>query len=283
MRRWAVVLVLATAAVLGGGSGVAVARCRFSVCGTPDGTVTHLGDSDVRNLPGAPAGGPTSGDRYEYHFEIACAGAAAGASCRGALLACIGIGPGPLHDVARRVVHDDGRAEAWVRVGDTCFPPASAAPQLTYAMILEAFHLTPWAKGSISTQPKGDVTLVGLKTYFRVSWSSDGFEPGEVDAVDPARMLGHRVDIRPRVVGVVYRFGDGASEGPTTDLGGIYPTGRVTHSYSKAGVYPTHVEVIWSADFRVDGGAWTPIPQEVTVTGPDTPVTVKTARAVLVG
>lgn len=39
----------------------------------------------------------------------------------------------------------------------------------------------------------------------------------------------------------------------------------------------------WSADFRVDGGAWTPIPETVTVPGPDTVVTVKRARAVLVG
>ena len=41
------------------------------------------------------------------------------------------------------------------------------------------------------------MTLVGLKTFYRVNWSSQGYEPGEVEAIDPARMLGRRVEIRP--------------------------------------------------------------------------------------
>ncbi len=244
------------------------------------GAGSHLTDAETQQTVAVRP--PASSDRYEYRFEIACAGADAGASCRGAILACVGTGPGPLHDIFRRLIHANGQTEAWVRVGDTCFPPASAAPQLTYAMLLEAFHLTPWATASISTQPKGDVTLTGLRTFFLTSWSSGGFEPGEIDAVDPARMLGHRVDIRPRLVGLIYRFGDGTSEGPTTDVGGVYPTGRITHVYPKAGVYQTHLDVTWSADFRVDGGEWAPIPETVSVTGPTTTVTVKTARAVLV-
>ena len=34
-------------------------------------------------------------------------------------------------------------------------------------------------------QPVGDVTLVGLKTFYRVNWSSQGYEPGEVEVIDP--------------------------------------------------------------------------------------------------
>lgn len=69
----------------------------------------------------------------------------------------------------------------------------------------------------------------------------------------------------------------------------MWPDGGITHVYEHTGGYASHVEVTWSADFRVDGGAWTPIPETVTVPGPDTVVTVvtvvtvKRARAVLLG
>jgi len=149
-------------------------------------------------------------------------------------------------------------------------------------MIQQAFHLTPWATATISTQPKGDVTLVGLSTYYKITWSPSGYEPGEIDSVDAARMLGHHVDIRPKVAAVIYRFGDGTGFGPTPDLGGVWPTGNITHAYPTAGAYPAHVEVTWTADFRIDSGPWTPIPDTVSVTGPDTTIGVKTARSVLV-
>lgn len=247
------------------------------------GTEVRMSESAVRGLPGSPGSGSGVGDRFEYRFEVRCSGAGVGASCVGAMMACAGDpGGGPLHDVFRRMVHVDGSVSGWSLVGETCFPPVGATPRLTYAMILDAFHVTPWASALVRTQPEGDVTLVGLATFVRVLWSGSGFEPGEVEVVDPARMLGHRVEIRPRLVGVVYRFGDGSGFGPTPDLGGTWPSGRITHAYGKAGVYAVHVEVTWSADFRVDGGGWEAIPESVTVTGPDTVVTVKSARAVLV-
>ena len=56
-------------------------------------------------------------------------------------------------------------------------------PPLTMAMIQDAFNHTPWAKPQISTQPQGDVTLVGLDTFYKVNWTAEeGFQPGEVDA-----------------------------------------------------------------------------------------------------
>lgn len=277
LASWLVVLGLFVV-----GIGEAKARCTFGVCEVSgDGPVVRASEERVASIQASkPAG--SAGERFEFRFEVHCDGADAGASCRGAMLACIGDGPGPLHDIFRRTVDARGVPSPWARVGDTCFPPATAGPQLTYAMIRDAFHLTPWAKAVITTQPKGDVTLVGLKTYFKVNWSTDGYEPGEIDSIDPARMLGHRVDIRPKIVGVTYRFGDGTGFGPTPDLGGVYPTGGIVHTYSTKGVYATHVEVVWTADFRVDGGPWTAIPETVTITGPDTPVTVKIAKAVLV-
>ena len=150
------------------------------------------------------------------------------------------------------------------------------------AMIQEAFNLTPWAKPQISTQPKGNVTLVGLDTYYRVNWTVEGFQPQEVDAIDPARMNGFHVDVRVKLDHFQYVFGDGDLFGPTTSEGGVYPTGEITHPYLKAGAYPARVNTTFAGEFRIDGGGWAPIPNTVTVPGPATVVTVRTAAAQLV-
>jgi hypothetical protein len=149
-------------------------------------------------------------------------------------------------------------------------------------MITEAFHETAWAKGTISTQPKGDMTLVNLKTFYRVDWSTNGYQPGEIDAVDPATMFGYRVEIRPKLESFVYHFGDGSSEGPTSSPGGVYPDGDIVHTYARPGQFTSRVDVTFGAEFRINGGAWIRIPDTVTVPQPGTIVTVKEAKAALV-
>ncbi len=138
---------------------------------------------------------------------------------------------------------------------------------------------TPWAKTQVTTQPAGNVTLIGLDTYYQVNWSTAGYQPGEVDTVD---LLGYAVQIRPKLDHFTYVFGDGETFGPTTYLGGVYPTGTITHRYLTAGVNSSRVDTTFGADFRIDGGAWAPIPDTVTVPGPATAVTVRTATARLV-
>ncbi len=257
-----------------------------------DGATARITEREAANLPLAPsspanvasAGGPQA--RFEYRFASACeraAGTMGDSNCAWALLACpLGGGPGPLTDIFRRTVVGATPTTGWTQVGSTCYPPSTARPAVTMSMIVEAFHVTKWATPQVATQPEGNITLVGLKTFYRIGWSTTGFEPGEVDVIDPAGMLGHRVEIRPRVASVTYVFGDGQSSPPTTSMGGTYPKGDVVHAYSKAGRYAARVDVTWTADFRVDGGAWSPIPGEVVVPGPSTEVTVKTAKAVLV-
>jgi hypothetical protein len=166
----------------------------------------------------------------------------------------------------------------------TCYPDAVAAarPTVTLAMIRDAFNRTPWAKPEISTQPAGNVTLVGLDTFYKVNWSAEGYQPGEVDAIDPARMNGYRVDIRVKLVNFMWQFGDGQTFGPTTSEGGVYPSGNITHQYLKAGSYPASVTTTFGGEFRIDGGDWAPIPDTVSVPGPATTVTVRTAQAELV-
>lgn len=169
----------------------------------------------------------------------------------------------------------------WQAIGVTCWADVApgAAPRPTMAMIINAFKNTPWAKSQITTQPVGNRTLVGLDTYYQVNWSAQGYQPGEVNTVN---LLGYQVDIRPRLDHFTYVFGDGQTFGPTTEAGGVYPKGTITHQYLKAGTYTSRVDTTFGADFRVNGGDWTPIPDTVTVPGPGTAIEVHTAENRLV-
>jgi hypothetical protein len=254
-----------------------------------EGTVARVTEEETAQLAqGKDLHGQVVTTPMEYRVELACPVLNApqtDAACQRAVAGCQvngqQIGSGFLYDIFAR---PRGSAQAWANVGSTCFAAQvpGAAPTVTLAMLRDAMHNTPWATASISTQPVGDVTLVGLKTFYRVKWSSQGYEPGEVEAIDPARMLGRRVEIRPKVDHFTYVFGDGTTFGPTLSPGGVYPNGDITHAYPKTGSYAVRVDTTFTADFRVDGGPWSAIPETATVTGPVTTVTVKAARAVLV-
>ncbi|HET7396908.1 MAG TPA: hypothetical protein VFJ94_00160 [Intrasporangium sp.] len=166
-------------------------------------------------------------------------------------------------------------------MGLTCASDVApgARPTVTLADITAAFMRTPWAKPTISTQPAGNVTLVNLPTYYQVTWTRDGFQP---DEVDQATLVGVRVHLRPKLLGFTYTFGDGATTGPTTSTGGVYPDGDITHVYRAPGAFAVRVNTTFGADYSLDGRTWEPIPDTVTVPGPTTIVTVREARAVLV-
>ena len=189
-------------------------------------------------------------------------------------------GEGPLVEIFRRQMTSDGKPDpdqtgtftingipGWEYFGRTCVgdevPGAARLPSI--AMIREAFHKTPWATASLGFQPAKNRTLVNLTNYYAAHWSTQGFGPGEVDAVDPALMFGHRVDIRPKLVGFVYHYGDGKQSERTTSTGGTYPDGDIRHVYTRTGVFQAHLTVTWSADFRIDGGAWLDIDDTVSV------------------
>ncbi len=169
----------------------------------------------------------------------------------------------------------------WVRVGQSCNTPAAAVaaanprPVLTLGAIQSAFRRIAFAKPTVHVQPEGDVTLVNLPTFYEVRWLPAGFEPAEVASV---RLLGRGVRIRPLSRSVVYQFGDGARLGPTDDLGGPYPDGRVRHTYARSAVAQVAVTATYGGEFSVDGGAWQEVGETVDVPGPSVPVRVKTAR-----
>lgn len=263
-----------------------------------DGIFSRMTRKQLQNLPATSSGNPpvigvdpTTIVFYEYDSTTACTMSLPGlptadVSCGRAISACDNPadGRGPLMRIWRQGTRQGQVVEPWRMIGMTCHADVApnARPMVTMAMIQEAFNTTPWATARTEVEPVGNVTLVGLDTFYRVEWSAEGFQPGEVNAIDPARMLGYQVDVRPRLVGLTYRFGDGSEFGPTPSLGGRYPDGPIRHQYPTTGTYPVSVAVTWGGDFRIDGGEWTPIPNNVTVAGPATPLEVKAARAVLV-
>ena len=210
--------------------------------------------------------------------------------CAEAARACAGNtaeqGLGPSVRLFRRTIDAAGIATGpWQLYGTTCFPedaPGPARPALTMAMVLAAFHDTAFAKASVEVQPRGNVTLVTLPTYFETRWPQAGFAPGEVDQVDPARMAGFAVEIKPLAKTITYVYGDGSTSGPTTSLGGPYPTGDITKAYAKAGTFAVRADVTYGGQFRVNGGEWIDIPGTVTIAGTSEDVQVRTAKARLV-
>jgi hypothetical protein len=150
------------------------------------------------------------------------------------------------------------------------------------AMVLAAFHDTAFAKPELGVQPQGNVTLVRLPTYFQARWPQTGYAPGEVDQVDPARMAGFAVEIRPVAKTITYVYGDGSTSGPTSSLGGPYPQGDITKTYSRAGTFAVRADVVYGGQFRVNRGPWIDIPGTVTIRGASQTLQVRTAKARLV-
>ncbi|MDU0314394.1 hypothetical protein RKE38_11905 [Phycicoccus sp. M110.8] len=232
---------------------------------------------------------------FEYASVVNCPGNRPDSTtrndfCDAAALACQGNTPeeglGPSVRMWRREVGGDGTPRgAWEDLGFTCFPeeaPNPVRPALTMQMVLAAFHDTAFARPELTIQPKGNVTLVTLPTYFQVAWPEAGFQPGEIDHPSPARMAGFQVEIRPTLRSVTYVYGDGTTSGPTQSLGGPYPTGDITRAYDKAGRLQVRADITYGGQFRVGGGAWVDIPAEVVVRGTPEPLEVRTAKARLV-
>ncbi|MFQ6170448.1 hypothetical protein ACK8HX_02480 [Oryzobacter sp. R7] len=196
-----------------------------------------------------------------------------------------GGGDGPAVRIFRREVSSSGSPltgapGSWTPVHLTCFPEAvpGAGRVLSMAMIRHAFRETDFTRPTVNIQPEGDVTLVNLPTYFEVRFPEAGFGPDEVDTPDPSLLLGHTVEIRPRLKSVTYHLGE-QTVGPTTSLGGPHPTGDITATYTRPGTRQVRVDVVYTGQFRVGGSGWIDIPGEVDLTGAPVTLTVREARS----
>ncbi len=200
-----------------------------------------------------------------------------------------GGGPGPAVVIWRREVNPDGTPVGgstgdWRAVDITCFPELvpGAGNVLTMAMIQRAFHDTDFSIPTVNIQPEGDVTLVNLPTYFEVEIPEAGFGPDEVDTPDPATLLGHRIEVRPRLKSVTYHLGE-RTIGPTTDLGGPYPDGSIVQTYTHPGTVQVRVDIVYTGQFRVSGSDWFDIPGQVDLQGTPVSLDVREATARLYG
>ncbi|WP_341927451.1 hypothetical protein [Nocardioides psychrotolerans] len=122
-------------------------------------------------------------------------------------------------------------------------------------------------------QPPNGRTLVNFATNFHTD--TDTF-------TRTITLLGHQVDLRITPATYDWRFGDGHTTSTTTP-GAAYPDLQVTHDYVTAGTVTPAVDTTYTADFRVNGGAWRPVPGTVTIPGATVPLEVVEATPTLVG
>ena len=95
-------------------------------------------------------------------------------------------------------------------------------------------------------------------------------------------ILGNTVRIKPVLKSNTYVFGDGASEGPTSSLGGTWPDGDVQHTYRKRGTVTTRITTVYGGQFSVNGGEFQDLPGTATLTGPAQQLQVVEAKTRLV-
>lgn len=264
----------------------------FSDAGIGDGIFTGYSRQEAQNLADVWPPGATierSNSWYDYVAVIDCIPPNSPSQprleiCGPAVTYCQEYVPesfGPRSVIYRRTSGPGGPVSDWVPLGPTCFtdsvPARSGQPavELTEAMIVEQFHRTDFALPQIVVQPPDGTTLVNLPVYFELSWPDAGFEPAEIDTTT---LIGHEVRIRPTLIGVTYLTGDGRAIGPTTSLGGGYPDGDITHTYTTASQVSPSITVEYGGEVSIDGGTWRPIPSSATVEGPSVPLAVLTSK-----
>ena len=145
--------------------------------------------------------------------------------------------------------------------------------RVTPAWVASALRRIDLPASVLQVQPPNGRTLVNFDTNF--------FTDRE-DFTRTVRLLGQRVDLRITPSEFTWRFDDGHSE-TTTSAGAPYPALDVTHNYLDAGAVAPSVDTTYTADYRVNGGAWQPVPGSVTIPGESADLGVDQASPLLDG
>ncbi|HEY1133197.1 MAG TPA: PKD domain-containing protein [Nocardioides sp.] len=153
-----------------------------------------------------------------------------------------------------------------------CTPAPSQDPvAVVNAAVYQAFREVPLPEAVLQIQPPDQVTLVNLETNFFTT---------AAPIATTVTVLGYAVELDITATSFVWDFGDGTTT-TTATPGAPYPDLDVTHPYSRVGTYETSVTVTWSADFRVDGGAWQTVDGTVVMASEPVALDVREATPVL--
>lgn len=164
----------------------------------------------------------------------------------------------------------------WIALNTQCFggvPPEFVPPEVTPGDVISALRRVGLPRLETRTQPE-EKTLVNFDTIFFT-------EPRPVDL--RLTILGQAVDVVATPTAYLWHFGDGTRT-VTRTPGDPFPAKTITHRYERARVtVRPHVQVTYSARFRVGNGPWRDIDETVTTTGPGTDLRVAEATALLSG
>ncbi|MBK7723600.1 MAG: hypothetical protein IPI32_15705 [Austwickia sp.] len=250
-----------------------------------DGIDVHAMRRHASRAPSAGKSGRPQVQRIERRYVVTCPGNTItngdAFTCPAAVAGCRHHGPnaGPLAIIWQRTLTPN--PGPWTRHGATCFPRVNPHPPAapTHAMISAAWSRTPFTKPTLIIQPPGGRTLIRVPTYLQAVFPEPGYGPGDIHTVT---LLGHRVQIRPRLATYRYHFGDGTPPLTTTSPGGPYPDGDITHTYPTPGTVTLSIDADYTGDYAIDGGPWQPIGDTITITGTRHRLDILTAHTRLV-
>ena len=131
----------------------------------------------------------------------------------------------------------------------------------------------PLPPSTLLVQPPNGRTLVNFATNFYTE---------REEFTRNVRLLGQRIELRITPSQFTWHFDDGESA-TTTSPGTPYPDLEVTHDYLEATDVRPSVDTTYTAEFRVGGGSWQPVPGSVTIPGESVALEVVEASPVLVG
>ncbi len=162
----------------------------------------------------------------------------------------------------------------WAVVGEACqgpTPPSTVA-DLGRQVRDEAIAALPPLRAAV--QPSGGA-LVGLPAVFRTGQPAHGIRGADLSVLG----LDVRLDARVRWR---WTYGDGTAAWASLP-GGVWPDDSVRHTYRTAGTRAAGVTAVWRGEYRVEGLGPFVVPGAPLTQRQVVPVTVREARAVLVG
>lgn len=158
-----------------------------------------------------------------------------------------------------------------------CMTPGQAAaaslPQVTPAMVSQAFSRLQMPSFRSRVQPSKE-TLVNFDTIFYTT-----ARPFSRDIT----LLGQTVHLRITPSRFTWHHGDGTTA-VTNTPGAKYPAKEIVHRYQDAHVTVRHhLNIRWSARWRLSGGSWQDVNGTATSTGPTSTLRISEAVPVLTG